>query len=658
MRSTKIQQSGFKLPSERRFVLLIILVVFLLYGNSIKNNFSLDDDFVTSTFDHPNKRIEKGIRGIPDLFTSRYVETDQQSFSYRPLVLVTFAIEYEIFGINPHISHFINVLLFALLCILLYKILLRLFKNSEPLLALVAILLFAAHPLHTEVVDSLKNRDELLSFFFGASAIYYAVKTAEVRTLRPFLISVFFLCLSLITKETSLVLLPLILISVFLFYPSGRNQMMLTAIGVIGTLLFFYVFRKLLMPEETLGREFVFTENPLLYDHNIISRIPASLYVLLYYLKLMIVPFPLSAYYGYNTVSIADWSDPMVWLSLVIHLCLLFLVIKYFRKQKVLVYGILFYLLAIVPYSNFFRPAVGIVAERFVLAASFGFCIVLSFSIVKLFSRVSFSSKELRSGKPAIIVAAAIFIWFSLRTISRNNDWKDLNTLFNRDLSYYPDSYNLHYIYANSLSSEIMKHPNHPRKNEIISEAINHYREVARIVESGLRAAPSDYISRNNLGTIYVNYLNEPARALPLFKESIELNPAYTEAHYNLGFCYERLKHTDSAAANYEIVIKMNDHHLEAYKHLDLIYQDKQLFSKAITAGEKAIKMFPENAELYINLGNAQLSDKDTINGIKNFERAVEAEPGNTNLKQQIFHFFQSIGYEPVSGTWRNLQIK
>lgn len=80
---------------NKMIVLSIILLCFFLYGNSIKNNYSLDDNYVTVTSNqHQNPRIQKGIKGIPEIFTSHYVQSNQQSFEYRPIVLTTFALEY------------------------------------------------------------------------------------------------------------------------------------------------------------------------------------------------------------------------------------------------------------------------------------------------------------------------------------------------------------------------------------------------------------------------------------------------------------------------------------------------------------------------------------------------------------------------------------
>ena len=129
---------------NRKVYWMIFALVFVLYGNSIRNNYALDDNYVTvTTPEKPNNpRIEKGIRGISKLFTTHYVESGSQSFEYRPLVLVTFAIEYQLFGSNPHVSHFISILLYAITCVLLFKLLCRLFKNYNPVFPLLVVFLF------------------------------------------------------------------------------------------------------------------------------------------------------------------------------------------------------------------------------------------------------------------------------------------------------------------------------------------------------------------------------------------------------------------------------------------------------------------------------------------------------------------------------------
>src|ERR1700741_2005444 len=94
----------------KNYYIVIFALIFLVYGNSLRNGYALDDNFVTvTTPETPNNpRVEKGIKGIPEIFRSHFIETEQQSYDYRPVPLSSFAIEYQLFGSNPLISHLIN----------------------------------------------------------------------------------------------------------------------------------------------------------------------------------------------------------------------------------------------------------------------------------------------------------------------------------------------------------------------------------------------------------------------------------------------------------------------------------------------------------------------------------------------------------------------
>lgn len=143
---------------------VIFAFTFLLFFNSIFNEYAMDDELVTIN----HRLTSKGIAAIPEIFTSPYYEDAAgYSFEYRPVVLASFAIEHSLFGENPHVSHFWNVLLYALSCVLLFHVLKGLFRDYSVYLAVGASLLFAAHTAHTEVVCNIKCRDEILALFFS-----------------------------------------------------------------------------------------------------------------------------------------------------------------------------------------------------------------------------------------------------------------------------------------------------------------------------------------------------------------------------------------------------------------------------------------------------------------------------------------------------------
>src|SRR5690606_11975243 len=88
-----------------------------------------------------------------------------ESNLYRPLPRLMFALEWKLAPGNASLSHWINVLLFALSCTFLFRVLARLI-NGKYYLLFMAMLLYAVHPIHTEVVANIKSRDEILSLLF------------------------------------------------------------------------------------------------------------------------------------------------------------------------------------------------------------------------------------------------------------------------------------------------------------------------------------------------------------------------------------------------------------------------------------------------------------------------------------------------------------
>lgn len=208
------QHSIFHELLQEKFIPLIIFSFsFLIYFNSVFNSYNLDDELVTQN----HRLTSKGISAIPEIFTSPYYEDKAgYKYEYRPIVLVSFAIEHTFLGENPHTSHLINVLLYSLLCVYLFHVLSALLKGYSPWFVAAAVLIFAAHPVHTEVVASIKNRDELLAVLFSLAALHMATRYVLSGKLYWVVLVPLLFCLGVLSKTTALVfgvLIPIVLIA-------------------------------------------------------------------------------------------------------------------------------------------------------------------------------------------------------------------------------------------------------------------------------------------------------------------------------------------------------------------------------------------------------------------------------------------------------------
>ena len=198
------------------YLLFALSLAFLLYGNTIPNGYSLDDTYVTQN----NPKVMKGLAGIPEIFTSRYVDEEGNSFGYRPVAMATFAIEYGLWGGNPHLSHLINVLMYAIVLLLLFLILRKIFKTTHVFFLVCMVLLFAAHPIHTEAVASLKNRETLLSFLFGLVALHCFLKWMDSKRVSLIFAGTFCFIIAFLSKQDVITFAAIIPLA--LFYRSSE----------------------------------------------------------------------------------------------------------------------------------------------------------------------------------------------------------------------------------------------------------------------------------------------------------------------------------------------------------------------------------------------------------------------------------------------------
>lgn len=533
----------------------VFILCFFLYGNTLWNGYSMDDELVTNN----HELVAKGIKGIPKIFTSRYAVNASQNYEYRPVVLTSFAIEYQFFGQNAAISHFINIILYAFTCIVLFNLLVRIFINHHWILPVTAALLFLIHPVHTEVVASLKNRDEILSLLFSLLAARSFFRLMETDKLKYAFTGMLLLAISFLSKKSSTPMI--VLIPLMIYFSHGftlsKKVLKLGAFLVLSFLIL-KLMMVLLLDKDDIERKLLFFENPLyVNDYGFFDRIPMFFYSVGYYIKLLVVPHPLSVFYGYNHVEIAQWGDPLVWISFVFCLSLGIYCLLNIKKKSPLVLGVLFFFIAISYFSNLVKPAPGIIAERFVFAGSIGFCIALAWGILTLL-KIPLNEKKSTLKLPSSfkMVFVVIFLLASVKVITRNNDWFSHASIYKHDIAYTGNSAKLNSLlgslYVDQLDKNrttIMSLKSMPanlidpkvKKNLLTQQQIKIKMDSALFHFNKALEIYPDYIAvNNNIGAVYFSYVDNPDSAKKYFKRATELDTDYVQALYNLASCYER----------------------------------------------------------------------------------------------------------------------
>lgn len=625
---------------EIRYALFCLSgLVLVLYINTLKNDYALDDEFVTG----PRNTQTQSIRNIPEILTDWYYNEMGKRSEYRPVVKISFAIENSIFGLKPGIHHFFNILLYIITCFLLLQLIITLLPGQFHF-SLLAVLLFAAHPTHTEVVASLKNRDILLAciFAFWGGIKLIQQSTHEKKSLLQWFIIFVLFYLSVLSKRDALIFI--FIFPFFIFFSEKKiniKNSIVSALIIFSAYAALLITIKLILPQENQNRTLDFFENPIYQNKDLLSRAIAGVNTSGFYFLQNFFPFRLISYYGFNQIPVSSWNSLYFFAGVIGWIFSFIGLFLFARLRSGSKTGIIFLLGGMILYLNFVRPVPGIVGDRFVFVSSVGSCLLMSTMAFHFFSTQKIPVAEwnhlTRLGK---IVLSSVFILFALITIRRNAEWKNKEVLFSHDILKAENSTKLHSLYANELISQI--------RNGEEGETNLTPKEKAEIAEQALRKSISiypDYTnSLNNLAYLLIYTKDNLPEAKGLLEKSNRIDSTNTEARYNYAnvlFLLNDYKSTDSALCK---VLELSDSLPEAYR---LLSQNAAKTGNFLKTAQRISEHLPKqlkNDEMFTLLGNLYARGGDTLQAVAYYDSALTLRPVNTNMGKFLFRYYQSKG--------------
>jgi len=608
--------------ANRYFILALFVFACILYGNTIFNKYAVDDNLAAN-----NELVAKGFKAIPEIFSTRYFNQQgnvgSATAEYRPIVKLTFAIEHQLWGEKPGRSHAINILLYWFLSVMLFFILRRLLHNYNILFPFVITLLFMAHPIHTEVVASLKNRDELLAFICGLASLWYVLKYADLRKGRYLIYAAIIFFTGYLSKSSIFPFLFLIPLTLWFFTPVKPSQIAAVFVSILLVMMAAYFIPRLFLPPSSKVGAFI--ENPLYMDKNLWIRLGTGLVSLLFYIKMLLYPYPLLYYYGFNMVPVTTLASFKAILSLVIYGAVFFYAAVNFRQKHLLSFAILWYLFSIAMFSNVAFPVVGIVAERFAFSASLGFCIAVVYFIFKIFKTDPKSlTIEMDSRLKILAVVILLLIPYTVLSVSRNRDWRNLFMLYRNDIQSLENSAKANIDYAGYLMNTVYQDENFLRSGNVnqfkYQVIVSHFRRA-------LTLYPNNYQTTNDLGTVYLFMGKNYDSAVYFLKKAIALDSMLQPAWVNLGMAYREQKDFQKAIACYEHILAVNPNQIKAVFALANVYNDMGQFDRAVKMNEEVMKKYPDQEMPYVNIGNYYMLRKDTVTAVSYWEKAAAINP-------------------------------
>jgi tetratricopeptide (TPR) repeat protein len=526
-------------------IALLVVAGTVVYLPTLKNDFIFDDRALVA-----NNPLLRGAGSVKEVLTSG-----------RTFRMITFVTDHALYGMNPTGYHITNILLHILTGLLVFWVLKKI--SGQPILGFVTALLFLCHPITTEAVASIANRKESLHSLFSLLAILTYL-TADRKPWLYFISIVSFI-MALISKEVAIAL-PVLLIIIDLLFREKNLWVILKRRG--------WFYGILLVPI-IIGAVYRFRTVRLvdLLRFDVTGSIPyikvvaTSLAKIPDYLRLAIIPYPLSA--DYYTQIVTNILNIGTFIGFI---CVLGLVAGGFllrRRQPLIALGLWWIFITWLPVSNLI-PSAYFLAERYFYFPLIGITLIAAVGWEVLRKRTKLS----------YVVLVVIIVILGGLTISRNQDWRNEYQLWASTLKHQPDNPKAHYYFANAL-----------RERGQMKEAVQHFQKSVQL-------KPDFTWAWVNLGNIYT--LNRDYNsAIPIYLKVLELVPDLSVAHNNLGCAYYNMGNIDSARIHYAKAVAENPNYGEAWNNIGIAQDESGHPDSAIYNFYQAIQCSPTWPEPY-----------------------------------------------------------
>jgi len=596
------------------FFLIIIAAALCSYASCITGEFVFDDIPLIV-----ENHLIKDVGNIPEILGL----TGKLPY-YRPVRMVSYALDYRLFGLDPRGYHVTNIVLHLATAWLVFLVVLHLARDD--IIALSAALLFTVHPVNTESVAYISGRRDLLSTLFYMLGFYLFLRYRATRKalLYPGIIAAFLLALG--SKEMAATL-PAVFLTydivvhfnktsisrslshmlVRLFAAAGtvvRKYALFYAPFVIAACAFLY-FKAVVHPP---------SHGLTYYGGHVWTNFFTVARVIVHYLKLFLVPVTLNADYSFNAfpVTLSVW-DIRAWGACAIVSACIWWAIKMLGHSRMLFFALMWFFITLLPVCHII-PHHELLAERYLYLPGIG--------IFFLGSTLVYNLVHTKSPRVFVALVLIIAVLFSARTVKRTGDWENGRTLWEKTVITAPGCARA----WNNLGSEYYKENNHEKAQHCYDRAItikqdypDPYHNLGNIAADQNRFDKAiDFYKKaytyahpgikprllNSWGVLY-NRTGKIDIAEHLFLRALAHDPFFSEALSNLAAVL--LSKGRYPAARKALIRALNRDPLsfEAYNNLGVLYKKEGNFSMAAAAFETAIRLNPDFMEAHYNRGNA-----------------------------------------------------
>lgn len=518
-------------------IILVISISVLVYANSINNGFTLDD-----TPYLVNSHYIKELNNIFTIFTPAYLKVPPGEVDInRPVMTWSLIIEYFLWGLAPKGYHLSNILLHTINSILLYFFVLMFLNNKRT--ALLSAILFVAHPVHTEAVDGINYREDLLvTSFYLISAILFLKMIAHEDKRRLYFISTLLAFIFALLSKEMAVTLPVILLLLHIIKLKSLKRTIYDGcwfylscsliLGIYTVALFLLYLKTYFSSSSFAFLTYAIDSNP----SDNLQFIPPLGKMFGYFLKFLL--FPINSSHAYDIKASNSLFEALPLISLFLVGWLIIYALKTLKTNPKVAFPVLWFFVTLIPVATtIYRQPL---AERFLYLPSIGPTILLAVATCWIFE---IAKRQIFARYAAVTITAIALMSYAVITMHRNNAWENDEVLLRATLKSDPMDQHSHLslgLYYSHLGDYV--------------HALDEYQKALNNKPPTLTPVYKDE-ALTEMGKIYFD-LGDHAVAIDLFQKALEYFPQNIDARFYLALTYSSMGLKNEAVTELRKVLK------------------------------------------------------------------------------------------------------
>lgn len=498
--------------------LLYLPTLFFDFTYLDDNNLILDNQYFLSNLSNIFRSFEIDVFHI----------FNHSAFYYRPILTISFIFDYQLGGAYPFMYHFTNVILHIISSCLVFVFLTKL--NYKKIISFLFSIIFLIHPVLTQAVSWVPGRNDSLLLIFTLSTFIFFIKYIKEEKVSNLVLSLFSFGLAIFTKESALVIFPMILFYLLFIFKEKKLSLNKFYFS-FGSILILLIW--------AISRSSVLSGSPTLGLGEMFQSIYLNSPAIIQFIGKIFLPFNLS---------VLPIIEDTTFIYGIISIILL-VVIFFLTKTKRLIYilfGLGWFFAFLLP--SFVRPNSALVADfiehRLYVPIIGIFIFLLETDIIK---EIDFKKKT------HLIIISSVLVLFSIITLTHSFNFRNRTAFWDNAAKNSP-----HYPLAH-------------RNLGAMKYLDGDLEKAEKEFKIALELNPNEEMAHNNLGLIYASK-EKFKEAEEEYKKELEINPYYDNAYYNMGLLYWNEKRYEEAKDAWRKTLEVNPNFKMPAQILEIIF--------------------------------------------------------------------------------------